>query len=381
VVTYSPVGLNNVHELVGYWVMSYRRDNACKLGMRDLERKRITMRPWQTISATMIVRDAEDDLTRCLKSFAWAVDELVIVDTGSKDNTVEVAKKFTSHVYSIEWPEDFAAARNYGLDRCTGDWIFWIDADEVIVNPGKLRRYAQSRLYNGFVVRQNHLMLDFKAEPDVPIRFFRNKDEYKFYGVIHEHCEAEMDEPILPAMVCPDVDIAHFGYLNEPQRRHKCSERNLALLAKDREVNPGRKLGWVLFMRDYINLTNWELESNRGAFSQKAIEYLRSCIETFLTNLEEGDRLYPIAFPIYQNALALLGRAGVPINDEVEYPPFELALTLAAGFGGLPIPKGGKAEPDRRWFGTFEEQEAFLNLRTKTLRETLMRSGDSEWLL
>jgi glycosyltransferase involved in cell wall biosynthesis len=379
VVSYVAVGINYSNELIGYWSVAFVHDTKKPPGKIDSERKLITTRPWQTISATMIVRDCEDDLSKCLKSFYWTVDELVIVDTGSKDRTIEIAKRFTDKIYEIEWPDDFSVARNYGLERCSEDWIFWIDSDEVLVNPSRLHKYADSVLYHGYVIRQNHLMLDFKAEPDVPVRFFRNNKGYKFFGVIHEHCEDGMDNPIGPAMALPDMDIAHYGYLNERKRREKCSGRNLELLAKDRKVNPHRKLGLVLLMRDYINLTNWDLESRRGAITDKAIEYLRTCVDVYVNELKPEDRVYVIATPIYQNALALLGKYGVSINDDVDHPPFESALTLAASMGGLALPQGAQAEPERRWFGTFEEHDKYLKSKREELESSLRDSIQQEW--
>lgn len=86
-----------------------------------------------TLSLCMIVKDEEQVLERCLKDIANLFDEIIIVDTGSTDNTVDIAKKFTDKVYFFEWVQDFSKARNYSFSKATSDYIMWLDADDVIV--------------------------------------------------------------------------------------------------------------------------------------------------------------------------------------------------------------------------------------------------------
>src|SRR6478736_8097581 len=78
----------------------------------------------------MIVRDEEQNLEACLAPIADLFDEIVIVDTGSTDGTKEIARRFTPHVHDFPWCDDFSAARNESLKYATGDWIFWLDADD-----------------------------------------------------------------------------------------------------------------------------------------------------------------------------------------------------------------------------------------------------------
>ena len=93
-------------------------------------------------SLCMIVRDEEQDLAECLESVADLIDEIVVVDTGSTDRTCEVARRFGSRVFDFPWVDSFAAARNESLRHATGDWIFWLDADERLTdaNRTKLQR-------------------------------------------------------------------------------------------------------------------------------------------------------------------------------------------------------------------------------------------------
>ena len=84
------------------------------------------------ISLCMIVRDERETLARCLDSVKEAVDEIIIVDTGSKDETREIARRYTPHVYDFSWKDDFSAARNESFAHATRDFLMWLDADDVV---------------------------------------------------------------------------------------------------------------------------------------------------------------------------------------------------------------------------------------------------------
>ena len=94
----------------------------------------------------MIVKDEENNLPHCLASVAGLFDEIVVVDTGSTDRTREIAREFGARVFDFVWVDDFAAARNAALARATGDYAFWLDADDVIDPPEreKLARRCSS---------------------------------------------------------------------------------------------------------------------------------------------------------------------------------------------------------------------------------------------
>ncbi|MDP4099119.1 glycosyltransferase family 2 protein [Paenibacillus sp. P96] len=85
-----------------------------------------------SISLCMMVRNEEEVLPRCLRSVMHVADEIIVVDTGSADGTVAVAKSLGAKVIQMPWKDNFAAARNRGLEEATGDWIIWLDADEVL---------------------------------------------------------------------------------------------------------------------------------------------------------------------------------------------------------------------------------------------------------
>jgi glycosyltransferase involved in cell wall biosynthesis len=92
----------------------------------------------------MIVRDAEHKLGRTLDSVKSFIDEIVIVDTGSADGTIELAKSYGAKVIRFEWTDDFSEARNFALEHTTGDWVMWLDAGDVIP-PESIKRFVLLR--------------------------------------------------------------------------------------------------------------------------------------------------------------------------------------------------------------------------------------------
>src|SRR4051812_11925913 len=92
-----------------------------------------------TLSLCMIVKNESQWLRQALTSVKDLVDEIIIVDTGSEDSTVEIAKSFGAKIFSIPWENDFSKARNYSLEQATSDWILVLDADEVIEKTDHLK--------------------------------------------------------------------------------------------------------------------------------------------------------------------------------------------------------------------------------------------------
>ncbi|MDQ3742476.1 MAG: glycosyltransferase, partial [Actinomycetota bacterium] len=192
----------------------------------------------QTLSLCMIVKDEEAMLGRTLEAARPHVDEIVVVDTGSTDRTVEIAESYGARVLHHEWTGDFSAARNVSLDAATGDWIVYLDADEVLVDgdgprlralTGQTWREAFYLVMTNYVgdVEDNHLQ-HFNA-----LRMFRNRPEYRFDGRLHEQW-ADKLPLFLPerVAVASDVRVEHFGYLGAVRDSKGKSERNLALLQR-----------------------------------------------------------------------------------------------------------------------------------------------------
>src|ERR1700754_1180412 len=92
-----------------------------------------------TVSVALIVKNEEATLGRCLASLEGAVDEIVVVDTGSEDATKAIAQKYTDKLFDFAWRKDFAAARQFAFDRAEGEWVAWVDADDIILRADKIK--------------------------------------------------------------------------------------------------------------------------------------------------------------------------------------------------------------------------------------------------
>ncbi|MFO7976519.1 MAG: glycosyltransferase, partial [Candidatus Hydrogenedentota bacterium] len=136
------------------------------------------------ISAALIVRNEEAFLPACLQSLQPIVDEIVLVDTGSQDQTVALAGQFASNIYTFEWKDDFALARNFSLDKATGDYVLVADADHRVVNPENgrhlLERFAGEHSPNtlGTVAILSGVRDESQTREEVSIspKFFRREN-------------------------------------------------------------------------------------------------------------------------------------------------------------------------------------------------------------
>ena len=191
----------------------------------------------------MIVKNEAADLGRCLASAADLVDEIVVVDTGSTDETAAIASRFGARVFSFPWVDSFAAARNESLRHARGDWIFWLDADEMLDAENRRRFRA---LASDLKDDQNAAYVMAQRSPAAPgskaavvadqVRLFRRLPDARWSYRIHEQ--------ILPALRRTGVDlrrsdvvIQHAGYEDADLRGRKL-DRDLRLLLMENDEHP-----------------------------------------------------------------------------------------------------------------------------------------------
>jgi glycosyltransferase involved in cell wall biosynthesis/Tfp pilus assembly protein PilF len=195
------------------------------------------------LSVCLIVKNEEQFLAQCLKSIHGLAEQVVVVDTGSTDRTVEIAKSFGAEVHSFAWCDDFSAARNAALEHATGDWVLMLDADEEL----PAGQHAQLRAdMKGADVIALRLPLVNKGEEAhgrhfVP-RLFRNAPGVFYYSRIHEQ--------VFPSLVqigkawgmktaMGTAELLHHGYSKEIVRDRNKIERNLKLLRQAVVEFPG----------------------------------------------------------------------------------------------------------------------------------------------
>lgn len=146
-----------------------------------------------TISLCMIVKNEENTLSRCLDSVRDAVDEIIIVDTGSTDNTKKIARRYTSRVYNFKWINDFSAARNFAYSKATKDYIMWLDADDIL-KPDDCQKLME--LKNSLDPSVDAVMMKyntgFDANGNVTFSYYRERltkrsSNFKWHEPVHEY--------------------------------------------------------------------------------------------------------------------------------------------------------------------------------------------------
>jgi tetratricopeptide (TPR) repeat protein len=170
-----------------------------------------------TLSLCMIVRDEEATLRHCLASVMGAVDEVIMVDTGSRDRTVAIGKELGATVYSFTWCDDFAAARNESLKKAHGDWILVLDADEVLVaaRVPALRQIMQREEALAVTLLREELGT---THPHSQLsRLFRRHPGITFTRPYHELIDDSItallqQEPHWQVLALPEITIQHTGY-------------------------------------------------------------------------------------------------------------------------------------------------------------------------
>lgn len=186
------------------------------------------------ISACMIVKDEERVLARCLRSFSGAFDELVIVDTGSKDGTCEVAarfnarlERFTSCMGADGKMRDFSMARNAAIERARGDWILWMDADDVLKAGGQQRLREHAHRGNHAGVR---VTIQWRLRSWLQTRLFRNDRRNCFVGRVHEY-------PQVSGKLLTDRSII-IEHLPDKTGKEGSGERNLRMCELEVKEDP-----------------------------------------------------------------------------------------------------------------------------------------------
>lgn len=195
------------------------------------------------LSIGMIVKNEEKYLNECLAALKPLLDnldsELIIIDTGSVDNTVEIAKKYTKNVYFFEWCNDFAAARNETLKYATGKWYMYIDADEILEDASELINFFKSKEYEKYEGAKYEIKSyrnDNKTSYSniLSYRIYKLNHDTRFLGTIHEYIPIPEKVKTLNNTV-----FDHYGYIFvNPKFTKAKAKRNIDLMLKEVEQKP-----------------------------------------------------------------------------------------------------------------------------------------------
>lgn len=232
----------------------------------------------------MIVKNEEDRIGKCLSSVENAVDEIVIVDTGSTDNTKEVVEQYTKNIYDFKWIDDFAAARNYSFSKATKEYVLWLDADDILLEEDRERLIKlKSELDSSVdcVNFQYHYAFDEEGKPSLVFqreRLVKRSRKYQWVGFIHEYLDVDGKS------IDADVNVTHC-------RVHGDGDRNLNIYRKKIEE------GFQLSTRDKYYFGK---ELYYHELYEETIKQLEEFVELPAWEEDKLDALYRIA-ECYQN--------------------------------------------------------------------------------
>ena len=259
-----------------------------------MEQKRKVIR----VSACVIVKNEAENLPRWLAGMRRVADEMIVVDTGSTDDTAAIAAAAGARVISFPWRDDFAAAKNFALDQARGRWIIFPDADEYFTEasleriPQLLRQGDRDNSVGGYLCRLVNIDKDDGGRVSsvtTQVRIFRHLRQLRYQGSVHETLAIPRGKKLL---LVPDITIHHTGYSREIVREKL--QRNLALLEKNRKEHKHQDdvQEKLYYMDIYYGLQEYEKAiacAKEIIEDRKATETMRTrCYETWASACIEG---------------------------------------------------------------------------------------------
>ena len=249
----------------------------------------------------MIVKNEEDVIARCLESVKDIVDEIIIVDTGSTDQTKEIAQKFTNQIYDFKWVNHFAKARNFSFSKATKDYQMWLDADDIITEEERAKILELKKTLDpttDVVTFKYHTHFDANGNPTLTStreRLFKRANKFKWNDAIHEY--------ILMSgkIVHSDIAITH-------KKIGSSGDRNLkiytSMVEEGRTFSPRETYYYARELMDHgktedaiKQFTNF-LDDGQGWFEDNIATCFNLC--RCYKHLGQRDKLLPILFKSFE---------------------------------------------------------------------------------
>lgn len=208
------------------------------------------------LSIGMMVKNEEKHLDECLSSLQPILknidSELIIIDTGSTDETINIAKKYTNKLYFHKWNNNFSEMRNIVINYCTGKWFFCIDGDEVLENCSEIIEFFKSKIYRKYKSATIEIknLLDLSDETNfalVPsVRLFEKDSDFKYIGTVH-------NKPIFKSPIGSlNVICKHYGYISNDERLMEIKfQRTANLLKNELSKDPNNIYYWYQLSVSY----------------------------------------------------------------------------------------------------------------------------------
>lgn len=257
------------------------------------------------VSFCIIARNEERFIGTCLESIKSVAEEIILVDTGSTDKTIEIAKSFTDKILHLPWSNNFSDARNFALSYAKSPIIFSIDADEELKNPTAVLsalKFAKENVGGWLVANISFASREGSAAFDTyatkMVRMFRNHPDFRYRGIIHEQIQDSILEKGFQ-LSDSEIILVHHGYSLGPAEMKRKQIRNLELLLQEVKLKP--KMGYTHFQlaKTYLALGRLVEAEN---YIQKAIQYSKP-IGTILPQAYNYGGIIAFRFGNYELAL------------------------------------------------------------------------------
>lgn len=281
------------------------------------------------LTQCLIVKDEEKNLPRALNWGKGLFDEVIVVDTGSKDTTPELAKKLGAKVIHYKWKQDFSAARNFAISKCTGDWIFFLDADEYflesdvsLLRPLIEKIDKQYDMVNGEKHFYNAVEMPWVNMSNGSVsrqtRIFRNDPHLRYTGAIHERLDVTPGGYIKVFRVDKRPAIYHTGYIwSQDNSMLDKTARNLdiALSSLKKEPNNARLMLFaaesLMMQGRYSEAEKYfskAMENSDGSiWSEREQEGYKQWLSIYMNmaqNIQQAAQLLESAQSVYKRAVA-----------------------------------------------------------------------------
>ena len=245
----------------------------------------------KTISVVMIVKNESKKLARCLSSVKDFANEIIIVDTGSDDDTKEIANSFNAKVFDFKWNDDFAQARNYSISKSTGDYNLILDADEYVINydMDELQRFMSNNRKLGKVKLINLFNnKDIIDNEHIYITRFIPKGVF-FARKVHEQVVSDMPRVNIP------IEVKHDGYVDRDKTKF---DRNINLLKLEIKNNPTEAYNYYQMAKELKGLKDYTeadfyygkcyemIKHSQSFYPDSIVDYLYNLINT--KSFEQG---------------------------------------------------------------------------------------------
>lgn len=282
------------------------------------------------LSQCMIVKNEEKHIRRALSWAADIADEQIVVDTGSTDRTVEIARSMGAKVFHFPWEDDFSAAKNYAISQASGSWIAFLDADEYFNHdeaqkiPDLLGKLSPEKI-DGVMVSM--MQLDAQGEffaGGTQVRFFANRGNLRYRRRIHEQLFCSDGRPLLLRDSSQELCIFHTGYMKEEGLQDIKSQRNFRLIRRELEEHP-RDHEMLGYLGD-MYFAAGQMEEAKNAYC-KAINELpkqteegdqRSAV-TFLNMIRIADQTDETEFQVKEILTSALSRKELCKDADFDY--------------------------------------------------------------